>query len=79
MASSNRSPKLFARSVHAVAPISSATLLFKGVGGVIVEVEAYHQTDPAAHSFGGRKTALRSAAGLCLYALRYPLVSQLRV
>ena len=31
-----------------------ATLLFKGVGGVIVEVEAYHHTDPAAHSFGGQ-------------------------
>lgn len=45
----------FARSVHAVAPdLIGATLLFKGVGGVIVEVEAYHQTDPAAHSFGGR-------------------------
>src|SRR5438876_2036142 len=45
----------FARSVHAVAPdLIGATLLFKGVGGVIVEVEAYHHTDPAAHSFGGR-------------------------
>src|SRR5258707_3927886 len=45
----------FARSVHPVAPdLIGATLLFKGVGGVIVEVEAYHQTDPAAHSFGGR-------------------------
>jgi DNA-3-methyladenine glycosylase len=41
--------------VHAVAPdLIGATLLFKGVGGVIVEVEAYHHTDPAAHSFGGR-------------------------
>ena len=30
-----------------------ATLLFNGVGGRIVEVEAYHHTDPAAHSFGG--------------------------
>ncbi|HEY7665503.1 MAG TPA: DNA-3-methyladenine glycosylase [Xanthobacteraceae bacterium] len=44
----------FARSVHAVAPdLIGATLLFKSVGGVIVEAEAYHQTDPAAHSFGG--------------------------
>jgi DNA-3-methyladenine glycosylase len=45
----------FARSVHAVAPeLIGATLLFKGIGGVIVEVEAYHQTDAAAHSFNGR-------------------------
>jgi DNA-3-methyladenine glycosylase len=45
----------FARSVHEVAPdLIGATLLFKGAGGLIVEVEAYHHTDPAAHSFGGR-------------------------
>jgi DNA-3-methyladenine glycosylase len=45
----------FDRSVHEVAPeLIGATLLFKGTGGVIVEVEAYHHTDPAAHSFGGR-------------------------
>ena len=45
----------FARSVHAVAPdLIGATLLFGNVGGVIVEVEAYHHTDPAAHSFRGR-------------------------
>ena len=44
----------FARSVHVVAPdLIGATLLFKGNGGVIVEVEAYHHTDPAAHSFRG--------------------------
>lgn len=44
----------FARSVHEVAPeMIGATLLFKGVGGVIVEVEAYHHTDPAAHSYNG--------------------------
>jgi DNA-3-methyladenine glycosylase len=45
----------FARSVLEVAPeLIGATLLFKGVGGVIVEVEAYHHTDPAAHSYRGR-------------------------
>jgi len=44
----------FDRSVHEVAPdLISATLLFNGVGGLIVEVEAYHHTDPAAHSYNG--------------------------
>jgi DNA-3-methyladenine glycosylase len=44
----------FARSVHEVAPdLIGATLLVNGVGGVIVEVEAYHHTEPAAHSFNG--------------------------
>ncbi len=47
----------FARSVHEVAPdLIGATLVFNGAGGTIVEVEAYHQTDPAAHSFNGRTT-----------------------
>jgi len=37
-----------------VAPdLIGATLLFAGRGGPIVEVEAYHHTDPAAHSFRG--------------------------
>ncbi len=45
----------FNRSVHVVAPdLIGTTLLFNGVGGTIVEVEAYHQTDPAAHSFRGQ-------------------------
>jgi DNA-3-methyladenine glycosylase len=44
----------FARSVHEVAPdLIGATLLVNGVGGIIVEVEAYHHTEPAAHSFRG--------------------------
>ncbi len=37
-----------------VAPdLIGATLLVDGVGGIIVEVEAYHHTEPAAHSFRG--------------------------
>jgi DNA-3-methyladenine glycosylase len=48
-------PDFFRRSVHVVAPeLIGATLLLCGVGGVIVEVEAYHHTDPAAHSHRGR-------------------------
>lgn len=44
----------FARSVHEAAPeLIGATLLIDGVGGRIAEVEAYHHTDPAAHSFRG--------------------------
>ena len=44
----------FARSVHEVAPdLIGATMLVNGVGGIIVELEAYHHTEPAAHSFNG--------------------------
>jgi DNA-3-methyladenine glycosylase len=44
----------FGRSVHEVAPdLIGATMLVNGVGGIIVEVEAYHHTDPAAHSYNG--------------------------
>jgi len=45
----------FYRSVLEVAPeLIGATLLVDGVGGTIVEVEAYDHEDPAAHGFGGR-------------------------
>jgi DNA-3-methyladenine glycosylase len=44
----------FNRSVHEVAPdLIGATLLVDGVGGIITEVEAYHHSEPAAHSFNG--------------------------
>ncbi len=46
--------EFFDRSVHKVAPeLIGATLLVGGAGGVIVELEAYHHTDPAAHSYNG--------------------------
>jgi DNA-3-methyladenine glycosylase len=45
----------FARSVHEVAPdLIGVTLLIDGVGGRIVEVEAYDQEDPASHGYRGR-------------------------
>ena len=45
----------FARSVHEVAPdLIGVTLLVDGVGGRIVEVEAYDQHDPASHGHRGR-------------------------
>jgi DNA-3-methyladenine glycosylase len=46
--------RLLGRSVHEVAPsLIGWTLLVDGVGGRIVEVEAYREDDPASHSYGG--------------------------
>jgi DNA-3-methyladenine glycosylase len=45
----------FGRSVHEVAPeLIGVTLLVDGVGGPIVEAEAYDQEDPASHAYRGR-------------------------
>jgi DNA-3-methyladenine glycosylase len=47
--------ELFARSVHEVAPeLIGVTLLVDGVGGRIVEAEAYDHEDPASHGYRGR-------------------------
>jgi DNA-3-methyladenine glycosylase len=54
----------FARSVHEVAPdLIGTTLLVDGVGGRIVEVEAYDQEDPASHGYRGRTARNASMFG----------------
>jgi DNA-3-methyladenine glycosylase len=54
----------FARSVHEVAQeLIGATFLVDGVGGKIVELEAYHHEDPAAHGYRGRTARNASMFG----------------
>ena len=56
--------EFFARSVHEVAPdLLGATLLLDGVGGLVVEVEAYEPEDPASHGYGGRTARNASMFG----------------
>jgi DNA-3-methyladenine glycosylase len=56
--------EFFARSVHEVAPeLVGATLLVDGVGGTIVEVEAYDHEDPAAHGYRGKTARNASMFG----------------
>jgi DNA-3-methyladenine glycosylase len=56
--------EFFARSVHEVAPeLIGCTLLVDGVGGPIVEVEAYDHEDPASHGFSGKTARNRSMFG----------------
>jgi DNA-3-methyladenine glycosylase len=62
----------FDRPVLKVAPeLIGATLLVGGVGGTIVEVEAYHHTDPAAHSYIGRTERNAVMFGPAGYAYIY--------
>ena len=54
----------FARPVHEVAPdLIGVTFLCDGVGGVVVEVEAYDHEDPAAHGYRGRTARNASMFG----------------
>jgi len=66
------SRSFFNRSVHKVAhELIGATLVVNGAGGVIVEVEAYHHTDPAAHSYIGRTERNAVMFGPAGYAYVY--------
>jgi DNA-3-methyladenine glycosylase len=64
----------FRRSPHEVAPeLIGAELYVDGVGGRIVELEAYDHTDPAAHGFRNRRTARNASmflAGGHVYVYR---------
>lgn len=65
--------ELVAGSVHEAAPgLVGWTLLVDGVGGRIVEVEAYAQDDEASHSFRGptRRTAAMFGEPAHLYVYR---------
>ncbi|WP_312486999.1 DNA-3-methyladenine glycosylase [Sphingomonas sp.] len=74
-------PDFYVQDVDRVAQaLIGATLLVDGVGGVVVETEAYDVADPASHSFAGRtprNAAMFGPAGHAyvyrIYGLHYCL------
>jgi DNA-3-methyladenine glycosylase len=64
--------EFFDRSVHEVAPdLIGVSFVVDGVGGRIVEVEAYHHEDPAAHGYRGRTERNATMFGPPGYAYVY--------
>jgi len=65
-------PQFFALDADTVARgLLGATLLFQGVGGVIVETESYDTADPASHSHKGRTSRNASMFGVVATAYVY--------
>lgn len=63
----------FSAPSHEVAPqLIGAQFFVNGVGGIIVEVEAYDQAEPASHTFSGPSARNASMFGVpgCVYVYR---------
>ena len=59
-----RDPGFYERSVHEVArDLLGCTVRHAGAAGRIVEVESYHQEEPACHAFVGLTTRTRTLFG----------------
>lgn len=65
-------PGFYTQPILDLAPaLIGCTLLVDRVGGIIVETEAYHAGDPAAHSFAGRTPRNRAMWGPSGHAYLY--------